>query len=49
MRLRLTGKLGMLLLGVWLILWGVLNFSFGSNIILASLTIAAGVLIALER
>ncbi len=51
--MKLTRNLGMLLLGIWLILWGVLpllsiNFP-ASGIILEILAIAAGVLIIFGR
>ena len=52
-KMRLTKRLGFLLLGIWLILTGLIplfhfNFS-GLDIIMAILAIAAGVLILLER
>jgi hypothetical protein len=51
--MKLTKNLGMLLLGIWLILTGLielLSFSFaGLPIIMAILAIAAGVLILLGR
>ncbi len=51
--MRLTEKLGMLLLGIWLILTGLialLSFSFqGLPLIMAILAIAAGFLILLGR
>ena len=51
--MRLTKKLGMILLGIWLIVSGLialLNFSFtGLPVIMAILAIAAGVLILLDR
>jgi hypothetical protein len=51
--MKLTKSLGMLLLGIWLILTGLiqlLSFSFaGLPIIMAILAIAAGVLILLGR
>jgi hypothetical protein len=50
---RLTGDLGMLLLGLWLILTGLiplLNLSYsGLGVILQVLAIAAGVLILQGR
>jgi hypothetical protein len=51
--MKLTRKLGLLLLGIWLILTGLvplfhLNFS-GFGTLMAILAIAAGVLILLER
>jgi hypothetical protein len=50
---KLTKNLGMLLLGIWLILTGLiplLNISFsGLYILMSILAIAAGVLIALGR
>lgn len=53
MRMRVTKNLGMLLLGIWLILSGlipVLGLSFsGLGIIMAILAIAAGVLILIGR
>jgi hypothetical protein len=52
-RLRLTKSLGMLLLAIWLIVTGLLQFvsiSFaGLGTILALLAIAAGVLILIGR
>lgn len=52
-RSRLSKNLGMLLLGVWLILTGLLsllNFTFpASGTILALLAVAAGVLLLLRR
>ena len=51
--MRLSKDLGMLLLGIWLILTGLLpllNIYFpSSGIILALLAIAAGVLIIMRR
>lgn len=51
--MKLPKNLGMLLLGIWLILYGVielLHFSFsGLPIIMAILAIAAGVLILLDK
>ena len=51
--MRLTRNLGMLLLGIWLILYGLiglLGLSFsGLGVIMAILAIAAGVLILLGR
>ncbi len=51
--MKLTKKLGFILLGIWLILTGLiplLKFTFsGLDIIMAILAIAAGVLILLER
>ena len=51
--MKLTKSLGMLLLGIWLILTGliaILNLSFtGLSILMAILAIAAGVLILLNR
>jgi len=51
--MKLTKSLGMLLLGIWLILTGLielLSFSFaGLPIVMAILAIAAGVLILLGR
>ena len=53
MKLKLTRKLGMILLGIWLILSGliaILNLSFtGLSIIMGILAIAAGILLLLER
>ncbi len=51
--MKLTRNLGMLVLGVWLILWGVLpllsiNFP-ASAVVLEILAIAAGVLILFGR
>ena len=51
--MKITRRLGFLLLGVWLILTGLiplLHFNFsGLETIMAILAIAAGVLILLER
>ena len=51
--MKLTKKLGLLLLGIWLILTGLLpllNLSFsGLGTVMAILAIAAGILILLER
>ena len=51
--MKLTKNLGLLLLGIWLILTGlisVLSFSFaGLPLVMAILAIAAGVLILLGR
>ena len=51
--MKFTKSIGMILLGVWLILTGLialLNFSFaGLGIIMAILAIAAGVFILLGR
>ncbi len=51
--MKLTKNLGMLLLGIWLILTGLiplLNLSFsGLGTLMALLAIAAGALIALGR
>jgi len=51
--MRLTKNLGMLLLAIWLILYGLialLGLSFsGLGVIMAILAIAAGVLILLGR
>ena len=51
--MKLTKNLGMLLLGIWLVvtgLMGLLNFSFsGLGPLMAILAIAAGVLIGLGR
>jgi hypothetical protein len=51
--MKLTKSLGMLLLGIWLILTGLielLSFTFaGLPIVMAILAIAAGVLILLGR
>jgi len=53
MKLRLTRKLGMILLSIWLIASGLIvifNLGFtGLSIIMAILAIAAGILILLER
>ena len=55
MNLKMPKNLGMLLLAVWLILFGVLtapilSFSFAhSGDVLAALGIAAGVLLLLQR
>ena len=50
---KLSGNLGLLLLGIWLVLTGLLpliNISFpGSGIVLAILAAAAGILILLRR
>lgn len=51
--MRLTKRLGFILLGIWLILMGVVplfKFSFsGLDTIMAILAIAAGILILIER
>ena len=51
--MRFTRNLGMLLLAIWLILYGLialLGLSFsGLGVIMAILAIAAGILILLER
>lgn len=51
--MKLTKKLGMILLSIWLILTGLIeliDFSFtGLGVIMAILAIAAGVLILLNR
>jgi hypothetical protein len=51
--MKLTRNIGMLLLGVWLILTGLiplLNFTFsGLGTVMAILAIAAGVLIIIGR
>ena len=51
--MRLPKNLGIILLGIWLILWGVLpllRISFpASQTILELLAIAAGILILLRR
>ena len=51
--MKLTKNLGMLLLGIWLIVTGLiplLNISFsGLGILMSILAIAAGLLIALGR
>jgi len=53
MNLNLTKSLGMLLLGIWLIVMGLLTvLSVGNpvvHVLLALLAIAAGVLIVLNR
>ena len=53
MNLKVTKSLGMLLLGIWLILTGLLTaLSVGNpiiHILLALLAVAAGILIVLER
>jgi hypothetical protein len=53
MKMKLTKNIGMLLLGVWLILSGLiplLNFGFsGLGMIMAVLSLVAGVLILLGR
>jgi hypothetical protein len=53
MNLNLTKSLGMLLLGIWLIVTGLLTaLSVGNpivHVLLALLAIAAGVLIVLNR
>lgn len=51
--MKLTKNLGMVLLAVWLIAWGVLNLgvvSFaGSGAILALLALAAGIVLLIRR
>jgi hypothetical protein len=53
MTMKLTKKIGMLLLGIWLILKGLsplFNLSFsGLGTVMALLVITAGVFILLER
>lgn len=53
MRLRLSNNLGMLLLGIWLLLTGLipfLNLGFaGMGTLMSVLAIAAGVLILVGR
>jgi hypothetical protein len=53
MNLNLTKRLGMLLLGIWLIVSGLLTaLSVGNpivSVLLALLAVAAGVLIVLDR
>jgi hypothetical protein len=53
MRMKLTKNLGMLLLGIWLILSGLiplLGLSFsGLGMLMAILAVAAGVLIVIGR
>ncbi len=53
MNLNVTRRLGMLLLGIWLIITGLLRaLSIGNpvvSVLLALLAIAAGILIVLER
>ena len=53
MTMKLTRKIGMLLLGIWLILEGLIplfNLSFpGLGTVMALLVITAGVFILLER
>jgi len=53
MTIKLTKKIGMLLLGIWLILTGLIplfNLSFsGLGTVMALLVITAGVFILLER
>ena len=52
-KMKLTKNLGMVLLGIWLILTGIIplvNLSFsGLGVLMAVLAIAAGVLILLGR
>ena len=52
-KLKFKGNLGLLLLGIWLILTGLvslLNFNFPAlGIVLAILAVAAGVLLLLNR
>ena len=52
-KMKLTNNLGMVLLGIWLILTGIIplvNLSFsGLGVLMAVLAIAAGVLILLGR
>jgi hypothetical protein len=51
--MRITRRLGMLLLAIWLILSGLISlfsFSFkGLDIIMGILALAAGILLLLER
>jgi hypothetical protein len=49
-KMRLTKNTGMLLLGIWLILWGALSISSsGLGLVQAILAIAAGLLILIGR
>jgi hypothetical protein len=45
------GNLGLLLAGIWFILWGILQYVSvaGSNVILAILAIVAGILLIFYR
>lgn len=50
--MRITRNIGMLLLSIWLILWGLMAFVpalSGLGLILAILAIAAGVFILIGR
>lgn len=51
--MKITQNLGMLLLAIFLIVWGILNLGVlsvsGATVILAILAIAAGVLILIGR
>jgi hypothetical protein len=51
--MRITKGLGMLLLAIWLIVWGILNLGIidfaGSGVILAVLALAAGVILLIRR
>jgi hypothetical protein len=51
-RFALTRSWGMVLLGIWLILWGVMPFLKDfphSSLVLAVLAIVAGILILFQR
>lgn len=51
--MRITKDLGMLLLAIWLVIWGILNLGFfnfaGSGVILALLALAAGIILIIRR
>jgi hypothetical protein len=51
--MRLTKELGMLLLAIWLVAWGILNLGIinfaGSSAVLAVLALAAGVVLLIRR
>lgn len=51
--MRITKDLGMLLLAIWLVVWGILNLGIinfaGSGVILALLALAAGIILIIRR
>jgi hypothetical protein len=52
MKIRLSRNLGLMVLGIWLVLWGLssLGLSFpGIAVVLAILAIAAGLLLLIGR
>jgi hypothetical protein len=51
--MRITRQLGMVLLAIWLIGWGIVNLGVvalpGLNLILAVLALAAGIVLLIRR